>query len=153
MQQYFEFHPSRYLTAMLVAAHCAVLAVLAAILPLWAALAAGALLLFSLSYYLGRDAWLRLPSSCAGLVLDGDGVILHRRDGVKLPGKILHDSLVTPALTVLNVLPHGARFARGVVILPDSLEAESFRQLRVWLRWGSHREPLAAELQRKANSQ
>jgi toxin CptA len=49
----------------------------------------------------------------------------------------LRDSLVTPYLTVLNVLPQGARFSRSVVILPDSLDAESFRQLRVWLKWGS----------------
>jgi len=46
------------------------------------------------------------------------------------------DSLVTPFITVLNVLPQGARLARSVVILPDSLDAESFRQLRVWLKWG-----------------
>lgn len=120
---------------MLVAAHSAALAVLALALPLWAKLAFAALLLFSLLYYLRRDAWLSLPASCIGLVLEGEGVVLLRRDGVRLSCGILQDSLVTPYLTVLNVLPQGARFARSVVILPDSLEAESFRQLRVWLKW------------------
>ncbi|MBI3902775.1 MAG: hypothetical protein HY306_07520 [Nitrosomonadales bacterium] len=37
---------------------------------------------------------------------------------------------------MLNVLPQGARFARSMIILPDSLDVESFRQLRVWLKWG-----------------
>jgi hypothetical protein len=27
-------------------------------------------------------------------------------------------------------------FSPHLVILPDALDAESFRQLRVWLRWG-----------------
>jgi len=105
--------------------------------PLWSKLALAVLLLSSLLYYLRRDAWLQLPASCIGLVLEGDGAILLRRDGVRLPCEILHDSLVMPYLTVLNVLPQGARFARSVVVLPDSLEAESFRQLRVWLKWGT----------------
>jgi len=138
LQQHFEFHPSRYLTIMLVAAHGAVLALLPlAPPPLWSKLALAVLLLSSLLYYLRRDAWLQLPASCIGLVLEGNGAILLRRDGVRLPCEILHDSLVMPYLTVLNVLPQGARFARSVVVLPDSLEAESFRQLRVWLKWGT----------------
>jgi toxin CptA len=47
------------------------------------------------------------------------------------------DSFVTPYLTVLNLKPEGARFAHALVILPDSLEAESFRRLRVRLKWGT----------------
>jgi len=29
-------------------------------------------------------------------------------------------------------------FSAHLVILPDMLEAEAYRQLRVWLRWGKH---------------
>lgn len=122
---------------MLAAAHGGVLAMLLFTLPPWAGLALAALLLTGLFYYLLRDAWLRLPASCIGLVLEGDGAVLLMRDGVRLTCEILRDSLVTPYLTVLNVLPQGARFARSVVVLPDSLDAEQFRQLRVRLKWGN----------------
>lgn len=121
---------------MLVAAHGAALGALLFSLPLWAGLASVPLLLSSLLYYLLRDAWLRLPASCIGLVQEGEAYVLLRRDGMHLRCGISPDSLVTPQLTVLNVLPQGARFARSVVILGDSMEAESFRQLRVWLKWG-----------------
>lgn len=122
---------------MLIAAHGAVLGALLFALPLWAGLALALLLLCSLLYYLLRDAWLGLPTSCIGLIQEGEGAVLLRRDGTRLSCAILQDSLVMPYLTVLNVLPPESRFARSVVILADSMEAESFRQLRVWLRWGS----------------
>ncbi len=108
------------------------------LLPLWAGLALAFLLFLNLHHCLLRDAWLRLPHSCAGLVLEEDGAVFIQRDGAQLPCCILSGSLVTPWLTILNVLPQNARLARNLVILPDSLDAESFRQLRVQLRWGNH---------------
>jgi toxin CptA len=53
----------------------------------------------------------------------------------------LGSSFVAPYLTVLELKPLGAgglwqRFrTRSVVILPDGIDAEEFRQLRVLLRW------------------
>ncbi len=106
-------------------------------MPLWTAPAAALLLPASLAYFLRRDARLTLRSSCIGLAQDEDGgLLLVRRDGARVPCRILRGSMITPSLTVLNLLPQGARRARGVVILPDSMEAEPFRRLRVWLRRG-----------------
>ena len=136
MRQSIELSPSRYLAAILTAAHAVALSVVLALVPSWAGAALAFLLVWSLGYYLLRDAWLRLPHSCIGLTLEDDGALLIRRDGVHLPGHILPGSLVAPGLTVLNVKPQGARTARSVVILSDSLDAESFRALRVWLKWG-----------------
>jgi toxin CptA len=136
LHQPIEFSPSRYLAVILIAAHAIALSALLPALPLWAGAALAILLFISLLHYLLRDAWLRLPQSCAGLVLEVDGVVLIRRDGVRLPCRIMPGSLVAPGLTVLNMQQQGARTARNVVILPDSLDAESFRQLRVWLKWG-----------------
>jgi toxin CptA len=135
MQRQFELQPSRYLAAMLIAAHGITLAALFPLgLPVWATLAF--LLLINLGYQLRQAAWLSSQSASVALTLDGDQIILTTRDGEQLAGRIVRDSLVTSHLTVLNVLPQGARFSRSVVILPDSLDAESFRQLRVWLKWG-----------------
>ena len=70
------------------------------------------------------------------LTLEEDRAVLTQRNGDQLTGKILRDSLVTPFLTVLNILPQNAHIAHSLVILPDSLDGASFRQLRVWLKWG-----------------
>ena len=138
MQRQFKLQPSRYLAAMLIAAHGVTFAALFPLaLPIWAKAALAPLMLLSLAHHLQRDAWLSAPSSSVALALEGDRVMLTTRGGEQLAGQILRDSLATPFLTVLNVLPQGARLARSVVILPDSLDAESFRQLRVWLKWGS----------------
>ncbi len=138
MQRQFKLQPSHYLTAMLIAAHGVTFAALFPLaLPIWAKAALASLMLFSLVYHLRRDAWLSAPSANVALALEGDRVVLTTRGGEQLAGQILRDSLVTPFITVLNVLPQGAHLARSVIILPDSLDAESFRQLRVWLKWGA----------------
>jgi len=138
MRRQFKLQLSRYLAAMLIAAHGVTFAALFPLaLPIWAKAALASLMLLSLAYHLWRDAWLSAPSASVALMLEGDRVVLATRGGEQLAGRMLRDSLATPFLTVLNVLPQGARLARSVVILPDSLDAESFRQLRVWLKWGA----------------
>ena len=94
-------------------------------------------LVCSLLYCLYRDAWLLLPSSCVAIHLDGSNIILATRGGGMLPGQVLRDSVVTPALTVLNVMIQGKKSTRSVVIFPDSLSKERSRELRVLLRWRS----------------
>jgi toxin CptA len=38
-------------------------------------------------------------------------------------------------MTVLVLSMEGRWSVRGVLITPDSIDAEEFRQLRVWLKW------------------
>ncbi|CAH1091075.1 protein YgfX [Candidatus Nitrotoga sp. 1052] len=138
MQRQFNLQPSIYFTIALVASHGAALAVLAPLsLSLWARTLLALLVLISLLYHVWQDAWLLALSSNKTLLLDGDMVLLVARNGDQVTARVLADSLVTPFITVLNVLPQGAYLARSIIILPDSLDAESFRQLRVWLKWES----------------
>jgi toxin CptA len=137
MIQAIKFKSSRYLMALLIAVHfVAIIALVPLALPVWARMGLMLVLVVNFSYLLRRDILLNLPSSCAGLSLEKDSMGIINRNGERLPCKVLNNSLVTPAITVINVLPQGARFARAAVILPDGLDAESFRQLRVWLKWG-----------------
>jgi hypothetical protein len=53
------------------------------------------------------------------------------RTGAVRPG-----SFVAPWLTIVRWRPRGGRFDRTFVVLPDMLEAEPFRHLRVLLKWG-----------------
>ncbi len=145
MRQQVELSPSRYLALILIAAHGAAAAVPLLLLPLWAGALVASLLSLNLYHSLLRDAWWRLAHSCAGLVLEDAQAEIVRRDGACQPCRILPGSLVTPWLTVLNLLPEGARYACSVIILPDSLDAESFRRLRVWLKWSEHLRRTGAE--------
>ncbi len=138
MQRQFKLRPSRYLAAVLVVVHGSALAVLFPLtLPVWAKAALAIVILFSLAYHLRRDALLSSRIAVMALLLEEEQAVLTLRGGDQLAGQVLRNTLVTPFLTVLNVRPQGARLARSVVILPDSMDAETFRQLRVRLKWGS----------------
>jgi hypothetical protein len=57
-------------------------------------------------------------------------------NGVLKRGLTRDGSFVAPWLTLVRWRPEGARFDRSVVILPGMLPEETFRRLRVMLRWG-----------------
>lgn len=136
MAHFFKLYPSRICSVLLFAAYFpAILIVL--ILPIFvlAKAALAVLLLCCLVYYLRRDAWLLSASSPVAIRLDGDSILLSDCKGEEVRVQLLPDSLVTPALTILNVLPPGKKSARSVVIFPDSLDSERSRELRVLLKW------------------
>lgn len=90
----------------------------------------------SLAFYLWRIALLRSPQSIVAIeVGDGDKVAFQTRSGRWHAGRLLGTSFVSPGLTILNLSPDDARLIRSVVIVPDNVQSEDFRQLRIWLRW------------------
>ena len=62
--------------------------------------------------------------------------VLVLRSGRHLSGRLSADSLVTPSLVILNVALKEQRKTRSLLIMPDTMGAESFRHLRVALKWG-----------------
>lgn len=104
-------------------------------LPVWARLMLGLAVLYSMWRCLRNTQFLAPPSGTS-LTLEGDEAVLLKSGGQPFAGRVLPSSAVSPFLIVLNIAPKGVRRARSVIILPDSLDAESFRQLRVQLRWG-----------------
>ena len=95
---------------------------------------AGILVLFAF-HYLNRDVWRISPSSFVEMRLDGDEVVLIRQSGEEIKGRVEGNSFVTPLLTILNIRPQESRWLSSVVIFPDSMTKEDFRQLRVLLKW------------------
>ena len=88
-------------------------------------------------YYLLLDANLGSERSCVAFRLEGqDEIVLVLRSGTHLPGRVSADSLVTPFLVILNVALKERRGRRSLLIMPDTMGAESFRHLRVALKWG-----------------
>lgn len=91
-----------------------------------------------IAWHVWRDAWRRHSRSPVLIELDHEGKLwVTMRDGLRHAAQVQASSLVTASLTVLNL-----KFEQGrasCLILPDAVEAEPFRRLRVWLRWGSHK--------------
>jgi toxin CptA len=136
MQRHFTFHPSNYLTLIIVVAHAVVMAALLFVpIPKVALVALLMVLAASAAYYALRDARLGLESSWVALRLENDRVVLVNRKGEEWTGALLRGSVVTAQLAVLNVLIQDPRRRCNVVLMPDSMGAESFRQLRVALKW------------------
>lgn len=93
-------------------------------------------LAISLAYYLRQDALLSADNAVIAFVLSDEmQCIVTVRSGESMICNILGNTFVAPYLTVLNLKPVGKFFTRSIVILPDGVDAEEFRQLRVWLRW------------------
>ena len=89
------------------------------------------------AYYLLLDANLSRGRSCVAFRLEGqDEIVLVLRSGTHLSGRVSADSLVTPFLVILNVALKERRGRRSLLVMPDTMGAESFRHLRVALKWG-----------------
>ena len=132
----FKLHPSRIFTISLVLAFLlTTLIVLNLSIPIIAKFILVGLLAWVLVYYLLRDALLLLPSSQIGLRLQEEQIVLIARSGKEISGRIMIGSLVTPVLTILNVLLENNNAVKSVVIFNDSMGAEDYRSMRVRLRW------------------
>ncbi|OYY82251.1 MAG: hypothetical protein B7Y34_03000 [Methylophilales bacterium 16-45-9] len=86
-----------------------------------------------------------LPWSCVALSVSSNNALkITLRDGTQLSDlAVATDTVVTPYLTVLRYQQKNAPFLRRVfksslIVMPDTTDKESFRKLRVWLRWGVH---------------
>ena len=112
------------------------LCVLLAPLPWW--VKAPVLIVVTLATWhaLALHAWQRLPAACCGIEIDGKGrLVLQRRDGSTAEAVVERDSIVTVPLTILNLRLAQGRKRVSVLLTPDRVEAETYRRLRVWLRW------------------
>jgi toxin CptA len=90
----------------------------------------------ALGWSLHGRALLRLATAIVALEITAAGQIsfLTRR-GTWHACELLGTSYVSPRLTILNLRARGCRLARHVVLVPDSVDAQDFRRLRIWLRW------------------
>lgn len=136
--QIIALRPSRQLAWILGCAHFAVLLVLATLpAALWLQAGSAALLLLSSAYTIRRHAWRRGRGAVTALhFTDREQLRVLMRDGTWHAGRVLGSSSVGVACTVLNIHLADHRLPLHVVITNDSIDAEDFRRLRVWLRWG-----------------
>ena len=125
-----DLRRSRQLVFLIVALHLLAAGCLW-VLP-WPAVARGMLMLI-----VALSAWHALrPSSAIGLRLGERGELAILRKGSEaMAAAVQPDSAVFSWLVVLRVLGERDGMLGSVVLLPDSMSAEQFRLLRLWLRW------------------
>ena len=129
--------PSRSLAAVLAAAHLACAVLLVPLdLPLWVKCALAAAIALSLTSALRRHALRLGRSALVALELRGeDRAAVQTRDGEWRDARVLPTTYVSPVLTIVNLRSAQRLRPYHAVIIPDSVRAEDFRALRVWLRW------------------
>ena len=138
-----SLRPSWVLVAILVFVHGAAMAMVAlAGVPLWLELIAVAALVANLVFDMRKTALLRAPDAVIGFEITADDRFsIQTRRGEWIQCEVLGSTYVTSFLTILNLKAIDSGRNTRAVILPDSLDAEDFRKLRVWLRWKRDPQP------------
>lgn len=132
-----RLRPSIRLTAILSTAH-GIAFFLLCLLPLSMGiqLIGAAALACSLAFNLGRYGLLNMAGAIVAFELSDElRCTLETRCGGLMVCTILASTFVASYLIVMNLKPDNYFFSRSIVILPDGIDAEEFRQLRVLLRW------------------
>ena len=129
--------PSRYLGAVLTCVHICASAIL---LPLELGAEAKLILAVAIAVSLAHSVWRYALLKSRGAVVsialsDRASGSVQLKDGSWRSARILGTTYVSPLLTVVNVRMAGHRTARHVVIVPDNIDPEDFRKLRVILKW------------------
>lgn len=68
------------------------------------------------------------------VVARGGRVRVERAGGTIVEGQLLASTVVLTGLVMLRYRPEGGMFARTVILLPDAVERDAFRRLRMLLR-------------------
>jgi len=133
-----ELKSSR-LAAALIAAGVVASASLIGWLPgEWWWRAAGVAAICAYGVWLVRSrAYAATPGSIVALEVAADlRATFTERSGRRIEGTVQPDSYVGAMLTTIVLRPTGAHRSRAIAILPDMLDTEDFRRLRVLLRLG-----------------
>jgi toxin CptA len=129
-----QLRPSRTLAGALAIGHLVAVGAAATGLPS----AAAALVVLGLGLSLFHQLRLAMHRSVlavAGLDLASDGrLAMADPAGVWVTAELRHSAAPAAWLALLTARDAAGR-SRTAVILPDAVDSESFRRLRVWLRW------------------
>lgn len=130
--------PSPIASAAITMAGAATLGVvLASALPWFAHAALAAAVAVATVRALRRHGGREGAGAVRRVVVDLTGRIeVHGANGAIVSGEVAAGSFVAPWLTIVRWIPQGSRFARTVLVLPDTADAHAFRRLRVLLRCG-----------------
>jgi toxin CptA len=129
-----KLRPSRNLALLLVAMHAVALLIVSDLeLVVWIKLAL--LLLIAISAWNCRKYWHGAQRIILLSLRDKGALAYVRLNGATGDASVDRQSTVTPWLTV--ILLKSGKGLESLVLLPDALNPDDYRRLRVWLRWQS----------------
>jgi toxin CptA len=131
-----HLRPSRSLAAAVIVSHAAALGAVVFTLPTVAAMVAGAGVALSALEHL-RQALHRTPLSVVGLEFGADAKVAVAGPAGEWSVATLKSVAVPAPWLAVATMRDSAGQRRAVVVLPDAIDPEAFRRLRVWLRWGT----------------
>jgi len=126
---------SKQLAGYLLTTHViALLTVIAVVRPWWLATGLAAAILFSLIHSYRRHLQYRGSNTIRSAEISGQNEwLIQQTDGVEVAAQLQPNSYIHPKLSVLNFCnEHGRR--QSLILLPDGIDATSFRRLRVRLK-------------------
>jgi toxin CptA len=125
-----ELHHSRLLLLLLLSIHVVALACVLVLPWPWA-------IRVFLAFPIVLSAWnpLRGSGIVALRLSEQAGLECIVATGNRMSATLMPDSAVFSRLIVLRLRLDGEKRIRNLPLLPDSLSAEQFRVLRLWLRW------------------
>jgi toxin CptA len=134
-----RIEPSRYLAGGLALAHVlGWVALYPLALPEMLKLALAAAIAVSAVHSIATWALLRSRYSIVALDISGEQVAIRERHTAQWQAcHVLGTTFVSPCLTVLNLRLLKDGTIRHGVIVPDSVDRNDFRRLRVRLRWSA----------------
>ncbi|WP_309296086.1 protein YgfX [Nitrosomonas sp. PY1] len=135
-----NLQPSYLLAVILITSHCvAVIIIWLLTLTVTIKILIILAIIFSCIYYLRQDALLLSNNAVIAFDLfEKMQYTVTTRSKKSIRCLIMPNSFVTPVLTVLIFKLEKPVLLSpfcSVVILPDRIEANEFRRLRIWLRW------------------
>jgi hypothetical protein len=105
--------------------------------PWWCDLPVGLALFVWMFDGVRRHGLRSSSTSIVEVLLSGDAVVVMRtRAGKLTAGHVRSASYVHPLITTIVWRPDGAWRSRSLPIVPDMLDIDDFRRLRVLLRYG-----------------
>ncbi|MCF6283471.1 MAG: hypothetical protein L3J28_14930 [Candidatus Polarisedimenticolaceae bacterium] len=128
-------HYSIQLAAYLITTHLvALLVVITLVRPWWFAIGMVAVILFSLVQSYRRHLQYRGHNVIRAAELNGqDEWILQQANGDEISAQLQSNSYIHPILSALNFCNEQGK-RQSLILLPDGIDAESFRRLRVRLK-------------------
>ncbi|HVE49095.1 MAG TPA: protein YgfX [Casimicrobiaceae bacterium] len=105
--------------------------------PLWSDAIVALMIVCWMVDAIRRHGWRTSRSAVVEVLLSGDAVVVVRlRSGELIAGHVRAASFIHPLVTTIVWRPDDALFSRTFPIVPDMIDVDDFRRLRVLLRYG-----------------
>ena len=124
---------SAILTGFVIFTHGGAIICLLLSLPFWMGALAAIGIVYSLVYSLNRHVLMTVDDAITELTWESNGEwLVVMRNGTRLSAQLLQSAYLHARLVILNFALNGRN--RSVILLPDTLDPDTFRRLRVRLQ-------------------